>query len=146
MLKWLECESESCWDDKCTKLAVLYIARERLHDFDILKWLHDEQKCKWRDIGDICCEDAAKHGHLDLLQWLHKSGCPLVAKRCLCLAVTYIAKTLSYDFEILEWLYAHMRETPAVDVSQYKINVFYYQIAAGHLELQKWLDGKDLLP
>jgi hypothetical protein len=70
-------------NDSLEPTAVFTIAK--LHDF------------KW---GTNMCKAAASANKLELLQWLHKSGCPWNLQH-MCNAVVHLD-----DLSILKWLYA----------------------------------------
>jgi hypothetical protein len=78
--------------------------------------------------NEMTCAAASMNGHLEILQWAIKNGCP-------CDAYTYMYAAKNGHLRILDWIIRHKPECTDVLLS------FIYQIAAnnGQQHVLQWV-------
>ncbi|GMF58563.1 unnamed protein product [Phytophthora fragariaefolia] len=96
----------------------------------VFQWMTEREDGRgpWGPDLKTCFEEAAAHGHLELLKWLHMQRLPVCHRTAL-----HRAAVNGY-LSVVIWLYHHTNMNYA-----YLHDTMMYAVSSGHFEVVRWM-------
>ena len=120
--------------DKYVEISALHCeSAVEFGDFEIIKWLYENQ-CEWNfHYSSTIIESAVKKGNLSVLQWLIEKKCPIPT------LITFYAVE-GRNLQLIEWL-----DSFVVDLKWTYTKLCSTAVATSSWDITKWLFAKNCL-